>query len=272
MTVKRVLKRRFSVGWPTILILIFASHNVDIMAAAANNRTQKDPDDKTRIALRYDSRLLAIGLTSPFVRLTIANQEVLFMVDTGASVHTFASWLVRAAALPTQGTTATAQGSTGYKSSLRVISAVMATFPGVGSYSLSGVVVDFPPLFEQYRIGGLLSPQLFAAGGLRARLCWLDGSCTSTNPRSRRSRQYSAGSLAKPDGCGLPVQPITRKTRSTQLVPSQCYFLPRKRMRAVKARPWNSLKVRKWVESMLLFTTSGFLWPVMFSMTPRSPS
>jgi hypothetical protein len=43
------------------------------------------------------------------------------------------------------------------------------------------------------------------------------------------------------------------------------------RMRAVSARPGNSLKVRKSGESTTLFTTAGFLLAVAFSKTPRRP-
>ena len=51
---------------------------------------------------------------------------------------------------------------------------------------------------------------------------------------------------------------------------SRNYFLPSKRMRVVKARPWKALKVRKWGELMSAFTTAGLAWSVMFSKPPRS--
>src|SRR5271157_586015 len=49
------------------------------------------------------------------------------------------------------------------------------------------------------------------------------------------------------------------------------YFVPISRMRAVTARPWNSLKLPYWGESTTLLTTRGFWLPVAFSSTPRNP-
>jgi hypothetical protein len=42
-------------------------------------------------------------------------------------------------------------------------------------------------------------------------------------------------------------------------------------MRAVKALPWNSLKVPYCGESITLFTIAGFPLSVAFSITPRNP-
>ena len=49
------------------------------------------------------------------------------------------------------------------------------------------------------------------------------------------------------------------------------HFIPISRMRAVNARPCDSLKVPYCGESTTLFTTAGFWLPVAFSITPRSP-
>ncbi len=49
------------------------------------------------------------------------------------------------------------------------------------------------------------------------------------------------------------------------------YLLLIRRMRAVKARPYGSVKVPKAGESMLLLTMVGFWRAVMFSATPRRP-
>ncbi len=49
-----------------------------------------------------------------------------------------------------------------------------------------------------------------------------------------------------------------------------CYFFPSRRMREVKARPSQAVKVAwGWVESMTLSTTKGLQRPVMLSKPPR---
>src|SRR6266550_7663423 len=52
--------------------------------------------------------------------------------------------------------------------------------------------------------------------------------------------------------------------------PARRYFLPRKRMRVVNARPPESAKVKRCGESMLLFTNAAFPWPVMLLNPPRT--
>src|SRR5579862_4741479 len=49
------------------------------------------------------------------------------------------------------------------------------------------------------------------------------------------------------------------------------YLRPRKRMREVKARPWQAANVGVgWVESMMLLTTKGLQRPLMLSKPPRN--
>jgi predicted aspartyl protease len=111
--------------------------------------------------LHYDAALAAVGFPSPLLRATIGGRRVWLIVDTGASVHTVASWLVSAARLPTRDSTAAVTGSTGTEQPVRVFEAVRARLEDGRTLSIpEGVVVDFPPIFQEHEIGGLLSPQL----------------------------------------------------------------------------------------------------------------
>jgi predicted aspartyl protease len=109
--------------------------------------------------------MIALGFPSPLLRATVRGQPVWFIVDTGASVNTLASWLVSAAHLEARQTTATATGSTGVEKSVRVVANEMIRLDGGRDLTLrKAIVVDFPPIFAEQRIGGLLSPQLLAPG------------------------------------------------------------------------------------------------------------
>jgi hypothetical protein len=117
------------------------------------------------VPLRYQPTLIALGFPSPLLRATVRGQPVWFIVDTGASVNTLASWLVSAAHLEARQTTATATGSTGVEKSVRVVANEMIRLDGGRDLTLrKAIVVDFPPIFAEQRIGGLLSPQLLAPG------------------------------------------------------------------------------------------------------------
>jgi predicted aspartyl protease len=117
------------------------------------------------VPLRYEPSMIALGFPSPLLRATVRGQPVWFIVDTGASVNTLASWLVSAAHLEARQTTATATGSTGVEKSVRVVANEMIRLDGGRDLTLrKAIVVDFPPIFAEQRIGGLLSPQLLAPG------------------------------------------------------------------------------------------------------------
>jgi hypothetical protein len=62
-----------------------------------------------------------------------------------------------------------------------------------------------------------------------------------------------------------------RLSKTPSLKMPRFYFVPISRMRAVMARPTNSLKLPYWGESTTLLTTRGFWLPVAFSSTPRNP-
>jgi len=136
-----------------------------LRGARAEEREAAAPID-----LQYDARLAAMGFPSPLVRATVRGETAAFIVDTGASVHTIASWLVDAAKMPAAASRATTTGSTGVETTVRTVSGESLHVAGRdGDIRLGdAIVVDFPPIFAEQRIGGLLSPQLLAAAGTAA--------------------------------------------------------------------------------------------------------
>jgi aspartyl protease len=117
------------------------------------------------IALHYDTTLAAAGFPNPLLRVTIGTRRVWFIIDTGAGVHTMAAWLVNAAGLTTRQSSATVTGSTGAEQRVRALGPVRGRLDDGRTLSIpEAVVVEFPPLFQEHEIGGLLSPQLLASG------------------------------------------------------------------------------------------------------------
>ena len=113
--------------------------------------------------LRYDSTLAAAGFPNPLLRLTIGGRTVWFIIDTGAGVHTIASWLVSAAGLRTHASSSAVTGSTGAEQRVRAAEGISARLEDGRTLPIpEGVVVDFPGIFEEHEIGGLLSPQLLS--------------------------------------------------------------------------------------------------------------
>jgi hypothetical protein len=71
-------------------------------AFSQSSHTVRYPDN---IELEYDRRLSSIGFPNPLLKATVQGQTAWFIIDTGARVHTFASWLVSASGLRTFDTT-----------------------------------------------------------------------------------------------------------------------------------------------------------------------
>ena len=137
-------------------ILVLACTITGPGAAPRSNATDE-------ILLRYEPTLIALGFPNPLLRATVRGQSVWFIVDTGASVNTLASWLVGAAHLEPMQTTATVTGSTGAERPALVVANTMIQLDGGRDLTLREAIVgEFPSLFAEQRIGGLLSPQLLA--------------------------------------------------------------------------------------------------------------
>jgi hypothetical protein len=122
------------------------------------------------VPLQYDAALAEKGFPSPVVRIGVPGQPpALLLVDTGASIHTLAAWFVESAHIDAQAAEGTARGSTGNVSSIRVARDVPLKLENGDALPLTeAIVVDFPPMFGQLRIAGLLSPQLLAPPGQAA--------------------------------------------------------------------------------------------------------
>ena len=122
--------------------------------------------DVRSIPLHYDAALAGKGFPSPIARLSIDGRDAWFLIDTGAGVHTFAAWFVEAAGIPVHDSKAILRGSTGADTRVRVVNAVSASLDDGSALALhEAAVVDFPRIFSDEHIGGLLSPQLIARAG-----------------------------------------------------------------------------------------------------------
>ncbi|HEV7669239.1 MAG TPA: hypothetical protein VGS22_11980 [Thermoanaerobaculia bacterium] len=121
------------------------------------------------IPLHYDERLAKAGFPSPAVRLKIGDRTAWFLVDSGAGVSTFASWFIESARLATETTATTMRDAAGRPVPLRVVRNITGTLADGSTLRIEAAgIADFPPLFEQNELGGLLSPQLLAPKGLAA--------------------------------------------------------------------------------------------------------
>jgi hypothetical protein len=113
--------------------------------------------------LRYDSTLASAGFPSPLLRGSVNGHDVWFLVDTGAGVHTLARWLVAAAGMRTRATGDTAQGTTGHSIEIQRAERVRIRMLEGSTLQLEeAAVAEFPAIFAELSIGGLLSPQLLA--------------------------------------------------------------------------------------------------------------
>lgn len=121
------------------------------------------------IGLSYNADLAAAGFPSPLLRATVNGQAVWFLVDTGAAVHTLASWFAKAAHLPTRASKTMLVGSTGATSQAKAAGTIQVETRDGSVFSVAdAMVADFPQVFTDQRIAGLLSPQLLAPMGQAA--------------------------------------------------------------------------------------------------------
>src|SRR5262249_43244071 len=74
-------------------------------------------------------------------------------------------WFVKAANISADAAQGSARGSTGKETAIHVARHPdLALEDGQRLQLAEAIVVEFPPMFEELRIAGLLSPQLFARG------------------------------------------------------------------------------------------------------------
>ena len=143
-----------------------------LLAAIAAPETGAAPMDtsplqtSTPIKLFYDEQLVREGFPSPALRVTVGEITAWLLVDTGASVHTLASWFVRDAGIPSSASTITASDSAGHEVTMRVARDIPLKIDGAPWLMIpEAAIADFPPDFQRLRIAGLLSPQLLAGAG-----------------------------------------------------------------------------------------------------------
>jgi hypothetical protein len=121
------------------------------------------------IPLNYDATFVGRGFPSPIVEVTIHGQSARFLVDTGASVHALAAWFVKSAGIKAELAASTVRGSTGNETPVRVVRQLDGKLENEHRLHLDeAVVVEFPPIFAELKIAGLLSPQLLAPPGQAA--------------------------------------------------------------------------------------------------------
>jgi hypothetical protein len=129
------------------------------LAAAATQPNRADG-----IPLTYQESLAKLGFPSPLLRATVRGQQAWFIVDTGAGVHTLASWFVTAAGLKPRQTTDTLTGATGAQSHVTIVENTAMRLDGGRKLGIrEAYVAEFPSIFAEHRIAGLLSPQLLAS-------------------------------------------------------------------------------------------------------------
>ncbi len=127
-----------------------------------------------RIVLRYDVTLATADFPNPAARLTFNGKTAWFLFDTGAGVHILAAWFVRAAGLTVDDSLAgvvSGVDSTGQAMPFRAVRGQVGQLEDGGLVALElAAVTDFAPAFEQFEIGGVISPQLLAGPGRAAAL------------------------------------------------------------------------------------------------------
>jgi predicted aspartyl protease len=137
-----------------------------IASAFAATTTARPSAADHVIDLSYNADLAAQGFPSPLLRATVNGQVVWFLMDTGASVHTLATWFVTAAHLATHASDMTLVGSTGASAKARETGTFQLQMRDGTPFAIhDAVVVDFPAVFADQKIAGLLSPQLLAPEG-----------------------------------------------------------------------------------------------------------
>lgn len=134
------------------------------LALAATMTSGAVADGAAAIGLHYSAELRKVGFPSPVLTAKIGGQEVRFLVDSGAGVHTFAAWFAKAAALkPMSGSNVHAVDSSGNSIDVLIVRDAPLRLSNGSTLDIDeAIVADFPPMFEQLKIAGLLSPQLLA--------------------------------------------------------------------------------------------------------------
>ena len=115
-------------------------------------------------------------------------------------MNTFAAWFARDSGLDIKDSTATVQGLDGHETHVRHVSDMTAITANQIQLHLSeALVVDFPPVFQLNRLGGLISPQLLPPVG-RAAVLDLRAPSLAFEQYNAAVLELEAASRTKSDG------------------------------------------------------------------------
>jgi hypothetical protein len=161
---------------PVILGAALLCTSIAGAKGSADDRAQASPDSAASnvkgtlsLPVFYDPALLAKGFPSPLAKARIAGHEVLFIVDSGASVNVLAAWYARLIEIPTTAAAGTATGSGGKTATVRTAHRLRGHWDNGQGFTLKeAIVIAFPALFETLHLAGLVSPQLLAPAGTAA--------------------------------------------------------------------------------------------------------
>ena len=130
-----------------------------LLAATAAPETGAAPMDTSPlqtsapIKLFYDEQLIREGFPSPALRVTVGEITAWLLVDTGASVHTLASWFVHDSGIQGSSSTITASDSTGREVSMGIARDIRLRIDGAPSLTIpEAAVADFPSDFQRLRL------------------------------------------------------------------------------------------------------------------------
>jgi hypothetical protein len=120
------------------------------------------PEPIRAYPIEYDSMLAAAGFTSPLLRVTGSGTPAWLLVDTGAATHTLSSWFVSERQIATVDVRGgDVRDATGRSVTVRSAPRFDARLKNGDTVRLAdALVADFPPIFQERRIAGLVSPQL----------------------------------------------------------------------------------------------------------------
>jgi hypothetical protein len=146
--------------------LLLACALTALVGAAGRGAVQPPP---ARIALSYPPELVAKGFPTPMFRWTVNGRSAWFLVDTGAGVNVAASWFVEAAKLSTAESEVRLLDATGERVPTRLVRDLRGTLADGSTLAIGeATVAEFPPIFRDHELGGLVSPQLLAPEGAAA--------------------------------------------------------------------------------------------------------
>jgi hypothetical protein len=153
------------------------------------------------------------GFPSPVLDATLGGLPARLLVDTGASAHVVTRQFAASGGLKTQKTGLTARDSTGQEIPAETLHADLRAAGTRLPIELA--VLDFPRIFQEHAIAGLISPQLLAPAGEAAILDQRRGTLRfapfEQALRETGARELPGARVCRPEGTAhrlyvVPVQ------------------------------------------------------------------